>query len=115
MSKSIQAQIVTVQAAIAKLTEKLTALQEKAANFLDVRLVAPGAIVEFPFGRAEKRRTVSGEVRKVVEGVATIFVDNGEELFVTKLNADLITKVISSPVVLEDAAEEVDVLATAAE
>lgn len=107
MSKSIQAQIEAVTANIAKLQEKLVSLQEKAANFVDVTLIVPGVTVAFPFGRAEKRRTVSGEVRKVSEGIATIVVDQGDDLFVTKLSVDAITAIVTPGA--EEAVAEVSV------
>lgn len=62
MSKSFRAQLVDIDAKIAKLQAQRAEIAAKADSEVDFARVEQGTIITFEYGRAEKRRTLTGVV-----------------------------------------------------
>lgn len=97
MSKSFRAQLAKIDAAIAKLQAERVTIAAQAEAEIDDSRIEQGTIVTFEYGRAEKRRVLTGTVlgRKAQEkGVDLIKVTVGEG-FDAEVVTTLITAVTS--------------------
>lgn len=113
VTKTIEVRVEEARAAVAKAQATLAALESELNNRTRFENLAAGQVVSFEFGRAEKRRTLSGTILSVHEdpkGGKLLVVQSGEGLDIQ------INKVPASSIIFdgEAAAEEPAAVAEAA-
>lgn len=113
VTKTIEVRVEEARTAVAKAQATLAALESELNNRTRFENLAAGQVVSFEFGRAEKRRTLSGTILSVHEdpkGGKLLVVQSGEGLDIQ------INKVPASSIIFdgEAAAEEPAAVAEAA-
>ena len=106
MAKTIRQQLAEIDQKICDLTIKKTALEAKLGDEVNDAHIVPGAVVQFPYGKGEGRRTIEGTVvatkaadpstPKSAAMVKIAFGEGFDAQFATVYLAS-VTKVVSSP------------------
>lgn len=105
MAQSAVQKLVATRAKIAALTALLPALELAAANDVDPARLVPGAVIEFTYGRKEKRE-VTATIKAVKQGTGEkgsstqLKVEFGDDFdaTLTVIFPAQVNKVVSSPV-----------------
>lgn len=104
MAKSVRQQLADVKEKIEKLQAEQTVLEGKLSNEVDPAQVVPGAVIEFPYGKGENKRTVVGQVvgRKDAEAgskggdLVKVAVGEGFEAFFATIYPNQVTKIVQA-------------------
>lgn len=114
--KTLDQRITEAQAAVAKAQAALAALVSERDNRERYENLAAGQVVSFEFGRAEKRRVISGTVKSIHDdgkGGRILVVESGEGLDIQINKVPATSVIFDAPAAEQQTAEPAAVEAAA--